>query len=89
MNRSSAVIPGLKTRLRSVAAALRERRAALGPDSTQQHIARLARLSVRHLQKLETGEVVPRLDTLLLLAQALGTTAQSILDRAETLRRRL
>jgi transcriptional regulator with XRE-family HTH domain len=81
------VDPTLTRRLRSVARAIRERRLALGVDSTQANVARRARLSVRHLQKVEAGEVVPRLDTLLLLARALETDAQSLLDHAERLLR--
>jgi transcriptional regulator with XRE-family HTH domain len=72
----------------AVAQALRERRLALGESATQERIAQRAGMSVRHLQKIESGATASRIDTLLSLARALDTNLQSLLDRAETLRRR-
>lgn len=74
--------------LRYLAEAIRERRKALGAAATQEEVAHKARISVRHLQKIESGENSPRLETLLALARALKTNAQSLLDRAEELHRR-
>ena len=68
--------------------ALRERRLSLGEQATQQAIAARAKISLRQLQKIEHGSTIPRVDTLLALADALGTDLQSMLDRAETLGRR-
>jgi transcriptional regulator with XRE-family HTH domain len=80
--------PLLSCRLHHIARALKERRTALGVEATQAKVARQAGISVRHLQKLEAGAAIPRLDTFLLLARALDTDAQSLLDRAEILVRR-
>jgi len=52
---------------------------------TQEDVAFKAHVSVRHYQKLESGGVNPRLDTLLAVAKALQTNVQSLLDRAEEL----
>lgn len=82
------MMPAIGKRLRFVANALRERRLALGMTATQEAIARQAGISLRHIQKLERGDSVPRLDTLMALARALATDVQSILDRAETLEHR-
>jgi transcriptional regulator with XRE-family HTH domain len=67
--------------------AIRERREQLGRKATQEEIAYRARLTLRHLQKLESGQTNPKLDTLLLLAKALKTNLQTLLDRAEELQR--
>jgi DNA-binding XRE family transcriptional regulator len=71
--------------VRYLAQAIRERRESLGPRATQEEIAYKARISVRHLQKIENGLINPRLDTLLALASALRTNLQTLLDRAEEL----
>lgn len=68
--------------------ALRERRLSLGNKATQQEIARRAHVSQRQLQKIEQGSVIPRVDTLLALADALRTDLQTLLDQADELRRR-
>lgn len=70
---------------RALAAAIRERREALGATATQEGIAHRARVSVRHLQKIEKGLGNPKLETLLAIAKALKTNLQSLLDRAEEL----
>jgi transcriptional regulator with XRE-family HTH domain len=67
---------------------MRERREKLGPEATQEEIAHRARLSVRHLQKIEAGAANPKLDTLLALAAALKTNLQTLLDRADKLAQR-
>jgi len=68
--------------------AIKQRREALGPKATQEEIAHRARLTLRHLQKLELGQTNPKLDTLLTVAKALKTNLQSLLDRAEELQHR-
>jgi transcriptional regulator with XRE-family HTH domain len=68
-----------------LALAIRERRESLGGNATQEEIAHKARISVRHLQKLEHGTTNPKLETLLALAAALKTNVQSLLDRADAL----
>ena len=71
--------------VRSLARAIRERRESLGPQATQEDIANKARVSVRHMQKIEKGLGNPKLDTLLAISKALKTNLQTLLDRAEEL----
>lgn len=81
-------MPSEERLLQALAKAIRERREALGPAATQEEIAHKAGISVRQLQKIEGGHYSPRLQTLLTLARALKTNAQSLLDRAEELQLR-
>jgi transcriptional regulator with XRE-family HTH domain len=71
--------------VRCLAQAIRERRESLGASATQEEIAHRAHVSVRHLQKIEHGLGVPKLDTLLAVSKALKTNLQSLLDRADEL----
>lgn len=81
-------MPSTHRLTRYLGAAIRERRVALGPKATQEEIAYKARLTLRHLQKLELGQTNPKLDTLLAVAKALKTNLQTLLDRAEELQSR-
>jgi transcriptional regulator with XRE-family HTH domain len=81
-------VPSTHPLTRYLGAALRERRGALGRKATQEEIAHKARVTVRHLQKLEQGSSNPKLDTLLGIAKALRTNLQSLLDRADELQAR-
>jgi transcriptional regulator with XRE-family HTH domain len=81
----NTLVPSTSRLTRYLAIAIRERRAALGEKATQEEIAHKARLTVRHLQKLEQGATNPKLDTLLAVAKALRTNLQSLLDRADEL----
>jgi transcriptional regulator with XRE-family HTH domain len=72
---------------RYLGSALRERRESFGHRLTMETVARKARLTVRHLQKLEQGNGNPKLETLLAVAKALRTNVQSLLDRAEEMRK--
>lgn len=85
---SETGVAKIPSRVMWLARALRERRLSLGENATQQVIAAHANISLRQLQKIEQGAAIPRLDTLLALTDALDTDLQSMLDRAETLRRR-
>lgn len=67
---------------------MRERRESLRSAATQEDIAYRARITVRHLQKLEKGQTNPKLETLLTVARALKTNLQSLLDRADELQPR-
>ena len=69
--------------MRALWSVMREHRKKLGPAATQEEIARRARISVRHLQKIEAGVANPKLETLLALSAALKTNLQTLLDRAE------
>jgi transcriptional regulator with XRE-family HTH domain len=70
----------LQTQLESVAANVRRRRAQLG--LTQEALAELAGMDVRFLQRLESGSVNMRLETLLRVAEPLGVTAARLLRPA-------
>ena len=67
---------------------MRERREKLGVAATQEDIAHRARISVRHLQKIEAGGANPTLETLLAVAAALKTNLQTLLDRADQIAER-
>ena len=73
---------------RCIAQAIRERRESLGAKATQEEIAHKTHISVRTLQRIEQGSYSPRLETLLALAEALKTNAQTLLDRADELANR-
>jgi len=53
---------------------------------TQEHVAHEARVSLRHYQKIEAGQIDVRLSTLFAIASVLDRRPQQILDRAEELR---
>ncbi len=78
-------VPAYDRLTRALGTALRERRESLGSAATQEEIAHKARITVRHLQKLEKGQTNPKLETLLAVGRALKTNVQSLLDRAEEL----
>ena len=46
---------------------------------TQERLAEVAEIDVRHVQRIEAGEANPQLDTLCLLAGALGTTPSELI----------
>lgn len=60
----------------------------LGRDTslTQEHVAHEAAISLRHYQRIETGQIDIRLSTLFAIAKVLGRRPQQILDRAEEMR---
>ena len=71
--------------MRALGLAIRERREALQKKASQEEIAHRAHVTVRHLQKLESGQTNPKLETLLAVAKALKTNLQTLLDRADEL----
>ena len=62
-----------------MAEAIRQRRVQVG--RTQEDVAHESEVSIRHYQKIEAGGIDVRVSTLVAIATALGTTAQSLLDR--------
>jgi len=63
--------PNPATAVLRLAAAIRDRREERG--LTQQKVAEKADMSVRHYQKIETGEVDVRYTSLVAVATALGS----------------
>ncbi len=60
-----------------------ERRRNLKPPKSQELGAHAAGISVRHYQKLVSASIDPRLSTMLNVAEALGTSLQTLLDSAK------
>jgi transcriptional regulator with XRE-family HTH domain len=48
---------------------------------TQERVADLAGISIKTYQRIERGEVSPRVQTLLLIARALRTTGEALMRR--------
>ncbi|RZS93892.1 helix-turn-helix domain-containing protein [Aquimarina brevivitae] len=63
-------------RSKVIAEVVKSRRVALG--LTQQEVADLTKLSLRSVQRIEKGEVVPRMHTLKMLAQQLDFSLENL-----------